>query len=282
MVASEAEGREEALRRIAACRTAQTEELDLGGLQLTALDGEPLAALCQLGWLRRLFLGPSAEARERANLTFRDVEKDSKVCNALGALPGTLFDTLTRLERLDLGLNRLRGLPASIADLTALTSLDLTDNSIGAEGAQALKNLVNLTSLGLWNNSIGDEGAQALKGLTELTSLDLTDNSIGAEGAQALKGLVKLTSLYLTDNRIGDEGAQALKGLVKLTSLGLSGNQIGAEGAQALKGLVKLTSLDLTFNELVVDTVGFLDKHEFDFVDAPRCALRPERGRERA
>ena len=65
MVASEAEGRAEALRRIAACHTAQAEELDLGGLQLTALDGEPLVALCQLGWLRRLFLGPSAEARRK-------------------------------------------------------------------------------------------------------------------------------------------------------------------------------------------------------------------------
>jgi len=68
MVVSEARGQAEALRRIAACRTAQAEELDLGGLQLTALDGELLAALCQLGWLRRLFLGLSAEARKRAML----------------------------------------------------------------------------------------------------------------------------------------------------------------------------------------------------------------------
>ena len=42
MAASEAEGRAEALRRIAECRTAQAEELDLGGLQLTTLDGELL------------------------------------------------------------------------------------------------------------------------------------------------------------------------------------------------------------------------------------------------
>src|SRR5215831_8379871 len=120
MVASEAEGRVEALRRIAACRTAQVEELDLGGLQLTALDGELLAALCQLGWLRRLFLGLSAEARERPQLA------DPKVCNALSALPGALFDALTRLER-----------------------LDLASNDIRAEGAQALRGLVNLTSLNL-------------------------------------------------------------------------------------------------------------------------------------
>ena len=45
MVANEAEGRAEALRRIAACRTARAEELDLGGLQLMALDGETFGAL---------------------------------------------------------------------------------------------------------------------------------------------------------------------------------------------------------------------------------------------
>src|SRR6516165_1929860 len=102
MVAREAEGRGEALRRIAACRTAQAEELDLGGLQLTALDGELLAALCGLGWLRRLFLGPSAEARENPQLIFIRGKQSAKVRNALGALPGALFDALTRLERLDL------------------------------------------------------------------------------------------------------------------------------------------------------------------------------------
>ena len=84
MIASEAEGRAEALRRIAACHAAQAEELDLGGLRLTALDGELLAALCQLGWLRRLFLGPSAEGRAKPELAY-GVEY-----NALGALPSAV------------------------------------------------------------------------------------------------------------------------------------------------------------------------------------------------
>ena len=185
MVANEAEGRAEALRRITACRTTQAEELDLGGLQLTALDGEPLGALCQLGWLRRLFLGLSAEAREKPGLAY-GVE-GSKVRNALGALPGALFAALTGLERLDLALNKLCDLPASIANLTTLTSLDLSFNRIGDEGAQALKGLVNLTSLGLADNRIGDEGTQALKGLLNLTSLHLDGNNIGPEGAQALR-----------------------------------------------------------------------------------------------
>src|SRR6516162_5776767 len=215
MVASEAEGRAEALRRIAACRAAQAQELDLGGLQLTALDAELVAALCELKWLRWLFLGPNAELREKPRREFTNPEENS--CNALSALPDALFDALTRVERLDLAFNRVRGLPASIANLTALTTLDLADNSIG------------------------DEGAQALKGLTALTSLDLAYNRIGADGAQALKGLVNLTSLDLRSNFIGDEGALALKRLVNLTSLNLKGNGIGDEGAQALTGLVNLT-----------------------------------------
>ncbi len=248
MVASEAEGRAEALRRIAACRAAQAEELDLGGLQLTALDGELLAALCELGWLRRLFLGPCAEAREKPHLVFIDGEKNTKLCNALGALPGALFDALTRLEQLDLSLNALGGLPASIANLTGLTSLDLGSNSIGAAGAQALAGLRNLTSLDLAGNSIGAAGAQALAGLGNLTSLDLRYNSIGAAGAQALAGLRNLTSLDLRYNSIGAAGAQALAGLRNLTSLDLRNNGIGAAGAQALAGLRNLTSLDLGDN----------------------------------
>jgi internalin A len=274
MIANEAEGRAEALRRIAACRAARAEELDLGGLQLTALDGELLSALRQLGWLRWLFLGPSAETREKPELAFIGYERNSAACNELGALPGALFDTLTRLERLDLSFNRLRDLPASIANLTALanlnlvgnrievewlqalkglvslTSLDLSGNHIGAGGVHALEGLVNLTSLNLTNNDIGNEGAQALKKLVNLTSLDLSGNGIRADGTQALMRLVNLTSLDLTGNRIGADGTQALKGLVSLTRLDLSGNGIGADGTQALKGLVNLTRLNLTNNRI--------------------------------
>jgi Leucine-rich repeat (LRR) protein len=223
MVASEAEGRAEALRRIAACRTAQAEELDLGGLRLTALDGELLAGLCQLGWLRRLFLGSSGVFDEGKN--------------AFGPLPGALFDALTRLEWLDLSFNFLPGLPASIANLTKLTRLNLVFNKIGDEGAQALTGLTALTSLNLDFNRIGDEGAQALTRLTKLTSLSLAFNQIGDGGPQALKGLTKLTILNLSGNkRISHEGAQALKGLTKRTSLDLSGNEIGAERSAGAQG----------------------------------------------
>ena len=135
MVANEAEGRAEALRRIAACRSAQAEELDLGGLQLTALDGELLTALCGL-----------------LNLTSLNLWN-----NNIGDAGAQALAGLVNLTSLDLWNNNIGDAGAqALAGLVNLTSLDLSDNRIGAAGAQALAGLVNLTSLDLWNNDIED------------------------------------------------------------------------------------------------------------------------------
>ncbi|WP_458694884.1 TomO hydrophobic C-terminal domain-containing protein, partial [Wolbachia endosymbiont of Laodelphax striatellus] len=99
--------------------------------------------------------------------------------------------------------------------LTNLTSLTLSINNIGEEGAKALANgnLTNLTSLRLYKSNIGEEGAKALANgnLTNLTSLTLSINNIGDEGAKALANgnLTNLTSLTLWDKNVGEEGAKA-------------------------------------------------------------------------
>jgi Leucine-rich repeat (LRR) protein len=211
MVANEAEGRPEALQRIAACRTVRAEELDLGGLQLSVLDHEILQPLCELTWLRRLLLGLCGEVREERRPSLAGRER-LKVRNNLRVLPDALFDALTRLEELDLAHNVLEGLPSSIIGLGALSILDLSHNKIRPEGVQALKSFTTLTDLDLAGNYIGDAATQALKGLTALTRLNLDYNRIEAEGAQALKGLTALTSLSLTGNKIRAYGAQALNG----------------------------------------------------------------------
>jgi Leucine-rich repeat (LRR) protein len=235
VVTSESEGRADASRRIAECRALQADELDLGGLQLTVLDDEFLKPLCELTWLRRLFLGPSAEARQSTQLAFMTRKQRSQVCNALDALPAALFDALSRLEELDLAHNGLRGLPATIAGLTALTSLDLSDNKIGDKGAQALKDLNTLTSLDISHNNIRSDGAKALKGLAALTSPNLGGNKIGAEGAKALTGLTALTTLDLSHNNIGEGWMEALKGLSSLTDLNLICIAGADDVAKALK-----------------------------------------------
>lgn len=85
------------------------------------------------------------------------------------------------------GIEKLANLPQNI------TSLNLSWDDIGAEGAEALtKNLPqNITSLYLSGNNIGDEGAKALaKNLRQnITSLDLSGNNIRTEGVAALAQL---------------------------------------------------------------------------------------------
>ena len=77
---------------------------------------------------------------------------------------------------------------------TTLTTLDLSWNNIGVEGATALgvalHHNTTLTTLNLKYNNIGAEGATALGVAlhhnTTLTTLNLNNNNIGAEGATAL------------------------------------------------------------------------------------------------
>ncbi len=126
---------------------------------------------------------------------------------------------------------------------------------LSAAEAQKLASLTALTSLDLVNNNIRADGARALASLTALTSLDLSYNSIGDDGARALASLTALTSLNLLSNQIGPDGARALASLTALTSLNLAGNSIGADGARALLDAWvdsphadRLEMLDLTFN----------------------------------
>ncbi len=75
-----------------------------------------------------------------------------------------------------------------------LTTLHLTCNNIGDEGARslaaALDNNATLTFLHIGNNNIGAEGARSLAAALDnnatLTNLDLAENNIGAEGARSL------------------------------------------------------------------------------------------------
>jgi internalin A len=240
-------GLQEARRRIEAAARDRAEELDLGGLRLTEVPEE----LYALTWLKVLYLGVPGHLYE---IPYWDrPEGDRDKCNWITVLPPALFTSLPNLTHLYLDQNRLSEVPAEIAALSGLVSLDLSRNRINDTGAQALAALTSLTSLDLARNQIGDNGARALAALTGLTSLNLLDNRISDEGARALAALTGLTSLNLSDNRISDEGARALAALTGLTSLNLSSNRISDEGARALAALTGLTSLNLSDNRISDD-----------------------------
>jgi internalin A len=167
---------------------------------------------------------------------------------------------------------RLEQVSPALLAIDSLTSLDLTGNQIGEEGAEAIagftdfssldlgdmgiargdniSSLTALTSLDLANNSIGDAGAEAIGSLAGLTALDLADNQIGDAGAEAIGSLAGLTALNLANNKIGDAGAEAIGSLAGLTALDLADNQIDDKGVSAIVSLTELVSLNLSGNRL--------------------------------
>jgi hypothetical protein len=145
------------------------------------------------------------------------------------------------------------------SDLQVVTTLYLSGNNIGDEGAiaiaEALKVNAVLTELNLQLNSIGHDGAkaiaEALKVNTVLNELHLYRNNIGDDGAKAIAEALKVnavvTTLSLWDNSIGDEGAiaiaEALKVNAVVTTLSLSDNNIGDEGAIAIAEALKVNAV---------------------------------------
>ncbi|BET35302.1 MULTISPECIES: leucine-rich repeat domain-containing protein [Wolbachia] len=169
----------------------------------------------------------------------------------------------TKITRLILRCSKINyEVIKELAQLSHLTSLDLSCSYVGTEGTKILAsgNLINLTSLDLGGNEIGDEGVEALASgnLTSLTELKLYDNKIGDRGAKALASgnLTNLTLLSLGWNEISEKGAEALASgnLINLITLKVYDNSINYRGSQTLASgnLVHLTSI--IFNYCYIDS----------------------------
>ncbi|KAL0238004.1 hypothetical protein GEMRC1_012478 [Eukaryota sp. GEM-RC1] len=142
---------------------------------------------------------------------------------------------------------------------STVTSIDLSWNYIGDEGARALANVMKVnttvTSINLSRNSISAKGikvlAEALKVNSAVTSINLGNNSIGDEGAVSLAEMLKVNStlvrIDLRINAIRDEGASALAEALKInntvTSIYIYGNSIGDVGARALAQALKINNV---------------------------------------
>ncbi len=134
-----------------------------------------------------------------------------------------------------IALPKLTTLPPEIAELTALTSINLWGSAVG--DVTLLAGLQALTSLNLWGT--GKLDLRPLSGLTSLTSLNLTGRPVS--DLAPLAGLTALTTLELYDTEVSD--LRPLAGLKALTSLNLMRTKVQDVGP--LAGLHELTSLNL-------------------------------------
>lgn len=219
---------------------------------------------CALGVEGLQQLGQSAHLQQLEHLDLRD--------NNISAIsPGGLLPwRLAQLSSLDLGgLNRLgaRGV-ALILESSALRTLSLRHNQLGAAGAHAIARAPQaqrLLRLNLAGNALTDQGAQALAHsphLNQLQELNLawehTRNDIGDQGAIALAGsplTQQLRRLNLAGNLISSAGLKALldaPGLEHLSALDISYNPLGDEGLRTLARAPKLSGL----RHLFIDSCG--------------------------
>ena len=140
----------------------------------------------------------------------------------------TVSGTPSRLTALDLSSNGLAGtLPAEFADLSALTSLNLSGNA-GLTGSipATLGSLVALTSLDLSRSGWTGDIPAALGSLTALTTLNLNRNALTGPIPSQLGNLTALTTLNLNDNAALGGDLSHLTGLTSLTLLGLGGTRL--------------------------------------------------------
>ncbi|MBK04444.1 MAG: hypothetical protein CL920_20470 [Deltaproteobacteria bacterium] len=123
-----------------------------------------------------------------------------------------------------------------------LSSLLLSGNQVGNEGAKALastKHMTALRSLDLYGNRVGDEGARALISsphLSKLSSLSLGGNPIQSSFLKTIppSAQPRKQTIDLSNNDIDDQGAIrfATSSIVeRVEAIDLSDNQIGAEAA---------------------------------------------------
>lgn len=160
---------------------------------------------------------------------------------------------------------------AAFANNTSLTSLNVSMNSIGDEGALALSKNSHLRKLDVSANDITDVGGLALaqiKSLEELAlggnekissktaivlsqnksirSVELQQTNVDDEGAIALASQLQLVNLLLDDNNITDKSAQAIANNSTIKTLGLAGNMMTATGANILATSTSLEYLDFS------------------------------------
>jgi uncharacterized protein (TIGR02996 family) len=192
--------------------------------------GSPLARLgCHCWEYRRGFVEgvgiPASAFLAQAASLFRCAPvRDLKLYQArtvmigLGACPYLARVRTLDLEKNELGDTDLAPLAAS-SHLNELATLLLWSNFVSDAGVRALirGQLPRLSRLDLSGNSIGDAGAQALASaplLAQMAMLDLTANRIGDAGAQALASSPhagSLSWLELAKNPISRAGLNLLQ-----------------------------------------------------------------------
>lgn len=184
-----------------------------------------------------------------------------------------------RLKSLNLSCNNLPRvrdvLVIHTMNLSELTCLDLSDNSLSNISVGSFRTLVGLVRLSLRKNMIGTVDEGAFRGLDRLEFLDLSDNRLADLPDSALTPLYSLQKLDLSGNQLQVLGARWFESLDRLRELDVSRNGLARAASGTLQPLSGLSILRLAENPLKERDVSLLlgTGRRLETVDASRTGL---------
>lgn len=243
--------------------------LDLGYNNINDKVNKLAEALTNNTTLTSLSLGNTKISREGIRKLAKALEKNRTL---------TTLNLQNNADYIDdkYGLKFTAALDPLVRNNTTITSLNLSDNLINAEGikpfAEALKENTTLQSLNLSNNTLRKEGiehiSQALETNNTLTTINLSYNDIGDDGAKRLAQVLTknttLSFLNLSKNNIGLIGATSLTEALMInrtmTHLIMHENELRAAGVDELvKALEKNPALKMGLNATSIGPFKFDD-----------------------
>ncbi|CAN6329112.1 unnamed protein product [Urochloa humidicola] len=169
----------------------------------------------------------------------------------IGGLPATLSN-LTALTTINLQKNLLsKAIPESLTKLKNLEVLALSMNSISGPIPTKIGMLRGLVSLALNNNNISGSIPDDLANLTSLQHIDLSYNNLSSTVSTHLFHLDNIVTLYLSNNFISGVLPSDLSYMPMLDRLDLSTNLLIGTLPNKFANYQKLTYLNLSHNSFV-------------------------------
>ncbi|XP_057513849.1 probable LRR receptor-like serine/threonine-protein kinase At3g47570 [Actinidia eriantha] len=169
-----------------------------------------------------------------------------------GVLPNAITNLSTKLTKLLVGGNRIRGtIPAEISNLVNLDTLSLSQNSLTGKIPASLGKLSNLKRLHLESNLLTGEIPSSIGNNTLLLDIYLQNNSLEGSIPSSLENCQSLLTLDLSQNKLSGTVPKQLFGLSSLAIiLNVSYNSLTGPLPEEVENLTNLAALDVSNNKL--------------------------------
>ncbi|KAK2991186.1 hypothetical protein RJ640_002300 [Escallonia rubra] len=180
------------------------------------------------------------------------------------------LSSITGLRFLNLGNCGISGpIPSGLENMTSLTHVDLSRNSLNSSIPHWLYHFRGLNSLNLYYNYLRGAISDDIGNLTSIVSIDMSQNELEGRIPRSIKKLCSLEAINLAYNRLSDT-SDVLQmffgcGVHSLRDLDLGNCSISGPLPKSLGRLSSLTSLSLYFNQFngtLPETIGQLSKLE--------------------